>query len=118
MKKLLILIVAFAAFTVNSAMAWGGFAHSAICEIAERNLTPKAKANIERYTKGTPLHEYSLWMDEVVSTSPYNKALAGWHASIADVDCTSPKIVRERYRKSRDGVTAMEDFREQLKDYK
>ena len=39
MKKLLILIVAFAALSVNSAMAWGGFAHSAITEIAERNLT-------------------------------------------------------------------------------
>ncbi|MBQ5844175.1 MAG: S1/P1 nuclease [Alistipes sp.] len=115
-KTILLLTLAIA--IPQLAMAWGYIGHKAIAEIAERNLTPKAKANIERYTKGTPLHEYSLWMDEVVSTSPYNKALAGWHASIADVDCTSPKIVRERYRKSRDGVTAMEDFREQLKDYK
>lgn len=99
------------------AFAWGYIGHKAIAEIAERNLTPKAKANIERYTKGTPLHEYSLWMDEVVATPPYNKALAGWHASICDVDCTSPKIVRERYRASRDGVTAIEDFQKQLKNY-
>ena len=57
--------------------AWGYIGHKAIAEIAERNLTPKAKANIEHYTKGTPLHEYSLWMDEVVATPPYKKALAG-----------------------------------------
>ena len=117
MRKILSLLT-LAVVLPQMAMAWGYIGHKAIAEIAERNLTPKAKANIERYTKGTPLHEYSLWMDEVVSTPPFNKALAGWHASITDVDCTSPKIVRERYRASRDGVTAMEDFRVQLKDYK
>lgn len=112
------LILSLALTLPQLAFAWGYIGHKAIAEIAERNLTPKAKANIERYTKGTPLHEYSLWMDEVVATPPYNKALSGWHASICDVDCTSPKIVRERYRKSRDGVTAMEQFQLQLKDYK
>ena len=117
MKKIT-LILSIALALPQMAMAWGYIGHKAIAEIAERNLTPTAKANIERYTQGTPLHEYSLWMDEVVATPPYNKALAGWHASITDVDCTSPKIIRERYRASRDGVTAIEDFRTQLKDYK
>ena len=116
MKKITLLL-ALALALPQLAMAWGYIGHKAIAEIAERNLTPKAKANIERYTTGTPLHEYSLWMDVVVSTPPYDKALAGWHASITDVDCTSPKIIRERYRASRDGVTAMEDFKVQLKDY-
>ena len=117
MKKIVILL-AIALALPQLAMGWGYVGHKAIAEIAERNLTPKAKANIKRYTKGTPLHEYSLWMDEVVATPPYNKALAGWHASICDVDCTSPKIIRSRYRGGRDGVTAIEDFREQLKKYR
>lgn len=117
MKKIT-LILSLAIAIPQMAMAWGYIGHKAIAEIAERNLTPTAKANIEHYTKGTPLHEYSLWMDEIVATPPYDKALAGWHASITDVDCTSPKIIRERYRASRDGVTAMEDFRVQLKNYK
>lgn len=117
MKKFNILI-ALAALLPQLAMGWGYIGHKAAAEIAERNLTPKAKANIEQYTKGTPLHEYSLWMDEVASTPPYKKALSGWHASIVDVNCTSPKIIRSRYRNSRDGVTAMEDFLVQLKDYK
>ncbi|MBQ9137279.1 MAG: S1/P1 nuclease [Alistipes sp.] len=114
-KSTLLLILALA--LPQMAMAWGYIGHKAIAEIAERNLTPKAKANIERYTGGTPLHEYSLWMDFVVAKPPYDKALAGWHASITDVDCTSPKIIRNRYRNGRDGVTAMEDFRESLKEY-
>ena len=116
MKKSL-LIFALALALPQLAMAWGYIGHKAIAEIAERNLTPKAKANIEKYTAGTPLHEYSLWMDQVVSTPPYNKALAGWHASITDVKCSSPKIIRNHYRAGRDGVTAMENFREQLKHY-
>ena len=63
MKKLLILIVAFAAFTVNSAMAWGGFAHSAICEIAERNLTDDAREQIHHYLNHS-LPFYAIWMDQ------------------------------------------------------
>ena len=116
MRRLLV-IATISLLLPQMAFGWGRVGHKTIAEIAERNLTPKAKAAIERYTGGTPLHEYSLWMDEVVATPPYNKSLAGWHASICDVDCTSPKIIRERYRNSRDGVTAMEDFRVQLKDY-
>lgn len=116
MRRLLV-IATISLLLPQMAFGWGRVGHKTIAEIAERNLTPKAKAAIERYTGGTPLHEYSLWMDEVVATPPYNKSLAGWHASICDVDCTSPKIIREHYRSSRDGVTAMEDFRVQLKNY-
>ena len=116
MKKCLAILIT-ALLLPQLALAWGYIGHKTIAEIAERNLTAKAKANIEKYTKGTPLHEYSLWMDQVTATPPYDDALSGWHASIADVDCTSNKIIRQRYRKGRDGVTAMENFRVQLKDY-
>ena len=49
MKKLIVLIISFTVVSVNSAMAWGGFAHSAITEIAERNLTPQAREKIHYY---------------------------------------------------------------------
>ena len=75
------------------AFGWGRLGHRTIAEIAERNLTPKAKANIEKYTGGTPLWKYSLFVDEYRNHPDYKKALEGFHASIADSDCTSPQIV-------------------------
>ena len=119
MRKITLLAIIALAIP-QLAMGWGKIGHRTIAEIAERNLTPKAKANIERYTGSTSLWEMSLWMDEVRSqkVAPYDKMTAHWHASIADSDCTSPQIVRDRYRRGKDGVTAMYDFREQLKEYK
>ena len=100
------------------ALGWGQLGHRTIAEIAERNLTPKAKANIEKYTAGTPLWKYSLFVDEERNNPLYKEPLYGLHASIADCDCTSPQIVRDRYRDGKDGVTAMYTFRKQLKNYK
>ena len=117
MRKLVTLLFV-ALLLPYTAMAWGRLGHRTIAEIAERNLTPKAKANIERYTGGTPLWQLSLWMDEVRNDEPYKTATSGWHASIADSDCTSPQVIRDRYRDAKDGVTAMYDFREQLKNYR
>lgn len=118
MRKIISLLIA-ALLLPQVAFCWGRVGHKTVAEIAERNLTPTAKANIERYTGGTPLCELSLWMDEVRSQkiAPYDKLTSTWHASIADVDCTSPKIIRERYRGGNDGVTAVESFTEQLKEY-
>lgn len=100
------------------AMGWGRLGHRTIAEIAERNLTPKAKANIEHYTGGTPLWKMSLWLDEVRNDIPYKEATYGWHASVVDTDLTSPQIVRNRYRDGKDAVTATIDFAEQLKNYR
>lgn len=98
--------------------AWGGLFHRAIAEAAERNLSPKARAEIERYTQGKPLAAYATFMDEVVADPRYKEPFAGWHASIADSTCKSPAEVRQRYRNSRDGVTAAEWITKELKDYR
>lgn len=100
------------------ALGWGRLGHSTIAEIAQRHLTPSARANIEYYTHGTPLAEYASWMDEVAATPPFDKEFAGWHASVATPDCQSPLYVRKAARGCRDGVTAMEFFREYLKDFR
>ena len=75
MKKLL-LSLSLLVFCCLPSLGWGRLGHATIAEIAERHLTPAARANIERYTHGTPLAAYSSWMDEVVNTPPYKETLA------------------------------------------
>lgn len=93
MKKIVILIVAFAALTVNRAMAWGGFAHSAICEIAERNLTDEAREGIHKYLNHS-LPFYAIWMDQFRYTDPYRPS-GKWHSNWMNesgaVDMTNEK---------------------------
>ena len=102
----IILSLVFTAVMTLDAMAWGGLGHRTIAEIAERHLTPTAKANIEKYTGGTPLADYSIWLDMVRKNEPYYAELTdGWHASIVTADCKSLHEVREKYRKGRDAVS-------------
>lgn len=116
MKKALVTIAAVT-LAVNC-LAWGQLGHCTIQEIAWRNLTPKAKANIQKFVGDTIPANYSFWLDEVVSTPPYSVEFAGWHASIATTDCRSPLYIRQRYRSCRDGVTALELMRNYLKDWR
>lgn len=95
--------------------AWGRLGHCTVQEIALRHLTPETKAVIDRYGGLKP--EDSFWMDIASKEPPYKEALAGWHAAIATPEFKSPVEVRQEYRKSRDGVTAMEYFKDYLKDY-
>ena len=62
MKKLSILIVAFALLGMHSAKAWHNFAHGTIAYIAEQHLTPEAKAKCHHYLRHT-LPYYASWMD-------------------------------------------------------
>jgi len=117
MKKYLI-IVAVALASATPASSWGRLGHSTIAEIAERHLTPKAKANIEKYTGGQSLASFASWMDEVSGTEPYKTELAGYHASICTPDCKSPVYIRKQYRNCRDGVSGVEFYTACLKDYK
>lgn len=116
-KRILFLLLTATALPA-AAYAWGGLFHRAVAEAAQRNLSPKAIAEIERYTQGTPLAAYATFMDEVVADPRYKEPFAGWHASIADSTCRSPVEVRQRYRNSRDGVTAAEWITEELKNYR
>ena len=56
MKKPFLLLSLLLTFGLHADSAgWGPVGHRAIAEVAQRHLTPKAKAAIERYTGGTPL---------------------------------------------------------------
>ena len=116
MKKFALTIAA-ALLAVNC-LAWGRLGHCTIQEIAWRNLTPAAKANIQKFVGDTIPASFSIWLDEVVNTPPYKTEFAGLHASIATPDCRSPLYVRRLFRSCRDGVSALEFFRSYLKEWK
>ena len=118
MKKSLIILAVTLTMMPLSASAWGKLGHATIAEIAERHLTPAAKANIEHYTKGEPLASYGSWMDFVRNDEPYKTEFDGWHASIATPDCKSPLYIRKEKRNCHDAVTAVEYLRVYLKDYR
>ena len=94
MTKRIFVVLAFVAlFATNRAMAWGGFAHSAITEIAERNLTDKAREQIHHYLNHS-LPFYAIWMDQFRYTDPYRPS-GKWHSNWMDesgaVDMTNDK---------------------------
>lgn len=77
MKKFVSTLL-LSALCTSFAMAWGGFGHSAIAYIAERHLTAKAKANIERYIDGRSIVYYAAWMDYNRQTPPLD-ITRDWH---------------------------------------
>ena len=65
MKRIIFAISALAmAFGFSlEGFAWGRDAHAAVAYIAECNLTPRAKANIEKCIDGHSIVYYSSWLD-------------------------------------------------------
>lgn len=118
MKRVLITAIAIMA-TLN-VMAWGTLGHCTIAEIAERHLTPKAKANIEVYTKGAPLSSYAMWMDAVGKDPVLGRkgATRGWHASIVDQNCKTSQELRNKHRKGRDSATGLLELEKVFADRK
>jgi hypothetical protein len=117
MKRIALLTLVFASFAVAEAMAWGGFGHRSIAELAERNLTKEAKANIEKYTNGTPLADYAVWMDLVRKNDPEAAhATRGWHASIVDTECKTSQEIRNKHREGRDAVTGILEFEKKFQN--
>ena len=63
--------------------AWGGRAHDVIAQIAEKNLTPNARAEVARLLNGRSMVYYAMWMDNIRSDSTYNFT-ATWHYANVD----------------------------------
>lgn len=77
MKRTLITLF-LSLVAVSYAMAWDNRSHSTIARIAERHLTPRAKANIERYIDGQSVVYYASWMDHNRQFPPYD-VTHDWH---------------------------------------
>ncbi len=65
MKRIIfsVLTLALAAGSAFEALAWGRDVHAGIAYIAECNLTPRAKANIEKCIDGHSIVYYASWLD-------------------------------------------------------
>ena len=114
MRKLA--IVALLLAVAFEAMAWGGLGHRTVAEIAERNLTKKAKANIDKYTGGVPLADLATWMDSPKKPKRENDVCKRWHASVVDAQNRATQEVRDKVRGGHDAVTATLMFTEMFKE--
>ncbi len=63
MKRFILLLAVGLSMTCTSVLAWDGKGHTTVAYIAERHLTPRAKANITKYTDNRPISYYASWMD-------------------------------------------------------
>lgn len=95
----------------GTAFGWGKSGHDAIAYIAECNLTPKARKNIEKYLDGRSIVYYASWMD-VYRHTPAYKVTSGWHGDTVDAD---GKYVPNA---KGDAVQCIEEAIARLKDYR
>ena len=81
--------VAFAAILFSSitTFAWGPMGHDVVAAIAEKNLTKKAKKNIEKLLDGNSIVFYASWMDNIQNSpswkNGYDKTKT-WHYANVD----------------------------------
>ncbi|WP_295940444.1 S1/P1 nuclease [uncultured Alistipes sp.] len=112
MKKLAaILLTAVLCCCYGTALGWGKIGHDAIAYIAECNLTPKAKKNVEKCLDGKSIVYYASWMDQIRHTPPY-KHTTTWHTNNVDAD---GRYVRDP---KGDAMTFLEDCIAKIKDRK
>lgn len=111
MKPRLIITLIIATLFCPEVFGWGALGHDAIAYIAECNLTPKAKANIERYLGNRSIVYYASWMD-MVRNQPHYRHTSPWHAF--DIDSTGHYIPS----KKRDAIKGLAITTEKLRNHK
>lgn len=101
MKKIITSVIALVTlFGAQSAMAWGTWGHHAVAYIAEKHLTPEAKAKCEQYLQFSLPH-YSSWQDYWRNSHPFEE-ITHWHMNRVDKDFVT---VGSNGKVSRDAVT-------------
>jgi hypothetical protein len=99
-KKLSILIVALvASMSIQSAMAWSSWGHHISAYIAEKHLTPEAKAQCEHYLKHKLPH-HSSWQDHWRHSDPFKES-SYWHSSYVN---TKYEVVGYKEDETRDAA--------------
>lgn len=93
-KSSIVLLLAVALCSVQTASAWGIWAHRFIAYTADRYLEPEVKTKVEKYL-GSPIIDHCTWMDQIrkpirkkshpdhVSFQAYRPSLR-WHHSTVD----------------------------------
>lgn len=116
MKRILILVFAavLPLLFTEEARAWGREGHETIAKLAERHLTRRARARIERYLGNHSIVYFAKWMDEYRETPAY-RFTTYWH--------TAPVNAELRYDDSLltprgNAVQALEEAIDRLRDYR
>lgn len=76
--KFLVAITALMSFISTDVMAWGTTGHRVVAEIAERNLSVKAKENLKKVIGNQKLAYFANWPD-FVKSDPRFKDNDSWH---------------------------------------
>ena len=105
MRKSIFTLVAILA-TYCQAMAWGYHGHATIAYIAERHLTPKAKANIEKCIDGRSIVYYAYWLDN------HRKEYKEWDRlrHTCDFDYHTGKLYGDPVRQMNETINILKDY--------
>ena len=93
LRRILLCGGLLAAFALpSSALAWGKLGHRLVAQVAERDLTPAARAEVSRLLAGEPdptLPGIASWADELREHDPdLGKRSARWHyVNIGESNC-------------------------------
>lgn len=84
-QKLRVMFSIIAILISLQSWGFGRIGHDAVAYIAECNLTPVAKAEINKYLEGKSLVYYASFLDKVRLTPEY-KYTSVWHGASVDAD--------------------------------
>ena len=87
------LLAAMAAMATPAAHAWGPLGHRLVARLAEPQLAPRARAEIDRLLATEGLHslaDVANWADDLRESDPdLGRRSAKWHyVNIGELDCT------------------------------
>jgi S1/P1 Nuclease len=88
-----LLFVLLCLLPVSPVFAWGSTGHRVVGLIAERHLSPQAKAAVADLLAGETLARVGFWADEIKSDPAWEKASPWHYVNIADAAAyeTAPK---------------------------
>lgn len=94
--------------STNLCFGWGRDGHAAIAYIAERHLTPTAKANIESCIDGHSIVYYASWLD------CHRKEHKAWDklAHVAQYDIATCKPIGKAYKQMKSSINKLKKYRE------
>ena len=109
MKRIITtLALVFIVGSSNLCFGWGRDAHAAIAYIAERHLTPTAKANIEKCIDGNSIVYYASWLDNHRAEHKSWSKLA--HVAHYNVDTCDP--IGRPYKQMKETINKLKKYQE------
>jgi hypothetical protein len=105
-------LLSLAALSAHGAFAWGVEGHRIVAEIAQRHLTPTARARVEELLGSQSLPRVSTWADEVRSNHSYDYMKTWHYTSVED----GQHYAQSEKAATGDVVTAIVNAEDKLRD--